>query len=99
MNQTKYRHFCYQRYFLIYFLKQRNFKYGDGYCQVLSEGVKLLPNIQLFNLSGNRITNKGADTLLGNLSKNVKILDLSANAIGRLGIEHLYKILTKREYR
>jgi len=42
----------------------------------------LLPNINHFNLSHNRISDKGAQNILGRMSKNVKELNLSNNMIG-----------------
>lgn len=46
-------------------------------------------SIQNFYLSGNRITNKGADLLLKNVLNNARVLELGENQIGIIGCQHL----------
>jgi NLR family CARD domain-containing protein 3 len=84
--------FFYEKFF-------RNYKYGDQYVEMLSEGLRLLPNIQELNLSGNRITKVGAQALLPQLSKNTRVLDLSCNNIGKIGIDYLCQALKTRDCR
>jgi len=59
-----------------------NYKFGDRHIEVLSKGIQLLPNISDFNLSHNRISDRGAENILGKMSRNVKNLNLSNNMIG-----------------
>lgn len=66
---------------------------------MISEGLKCLPNIQIFSMGGNRITDKGAETLLSQIGKNAKVIDLSSNNVGKLGCEHLCTNLSSRECR
>lgn len=40
-----------------------NYKFGDNYIKAMSEGIKKLPNVSVFKLAGNRITENGANTL------------------------------------
>lgn len=40
-------------------------------------------------MSGNRISEKGAESLLSQISKNAKLIDLSSNSVGKLGVDHL----------
>jgi hypothetical protein len=44
-------------------------------------------------LKNNRITEKGAKTIISNLNKNLKVLDFSDNNIGNKGSETLYSFL------
>jgi hypothetical protein len=37
-----------------------NYKFGDKYIKVMSEAVGRIPNLSIFNLAGNRITENGA---------------------------------------
>ncbi len=46
-----------------------NFKYGDKYMKILSEGLMSSPNIKSFRLGGNRITEQGANILLEKINK------------------------------
>lgn len=48
-------------------------------------------------MSGNRISEKGAESLLSQISKNAKVIDLSLNNIGKLGVDHLCHSLVLRE--
>jgi hypothetical protein len=52
-------------------------KYGDRYINVLKEGIKKTANIEVFELSDNRITNETSGLLISVLSKNAKELNLS----------------------
>lgn len=55
--------------------------------------------MQFFNLSGNRISEKGAETLLSQISRNAKLIDLSSNNVGKLGVDHICASVTTRECR
>ena len=81
------------------FLGFSNFKYGDKYASVISEGIQRLPKLTHFNFSDNRLTQKGAKILLSQLGKNVKAVDLTSNSIGLLGCENIYNILVSRDCR
>jgi hypothetical protein len=70
-------------------LKLKNMKYGDRYADVLSEGLNRQSSVKDFILSGNRITDGGADNLLKTISRKAKLLDLSFNKIGHVGCEHI----------
>lgn len=48
-------------------------------------------------MSGNRITNKGADDLLKIISKKARVLDLADNLIGNIGCQHISIALNDRE--
>ena len=50
-------------------------------------------------MSGNRISEKGAEALLSQISKNAKLIDLSSNNVGKLGVDHLCSSLVLRECR
>lgn len=63
----------------------------------MSEGIRLLPNISHLFLAGNRLSEKGAKTVLSQLGKNTKTIDLADNQIGSIGCDHLYAILTSKE--
>ena len=54
---------------------------------MLSDGLSTNQAINTYKLSGNRITEKGADKLLGTINKFAKDIDLSKNRIGNLGCE------------
>ncbi|KAL4466565.1 hypothetical protein ABPG72_010616 [Tetrahymena utriculariae] len=75
----------------------KNMKYGDQYAEVLSEGMRRVPHIQNFYMSGNRITNKGADDLLKTISKKARVLELAENQIGKIGCEHISRALYDRD--
>jgi len=66
-----------------------NYKFGDRHIEVLSKGIQLLPNINQFNLSHNRISDRGAEKILSKISRNVKDLNLSNNMIGYRGCQYL----------
>jgi Ran GTPase-activating protein (RanGAP) involved in mRNA processing and transport len=63
----------------------------------MSEGIKKLPNLRIFKLSGNRINEKGAGKLINEITKNGKIIDMANNNIGRLGCEHLSMSLRSKD--
>ena len=48
-------------------------------------------------MSGNRISDKGAETLLSQISKNARLIDLSSNNVGRLGVDHICSSVVSRE--
>ncbi|KRX05204.1 hypothetical protein PPERSA_06838 [Pseudocohnilembus persalinus] len=80
----------------------KNMRYGDKYAKMLSEGLKgndRIKDIHHYNLSGNKISQKGADNLLPLISQNAEIIDISNNCIGNLGIDHLSNGLKSRECR
>ena len=60
---------------------------------MLSDGLSTNQGINTYKLSGNRITEKGADKLLKIINKFAKDIDLSKNRIGSLGCEQLTKAL------
>lgn len=74
-----------------------NFKFGDKYIKAMSEGIKKLPNVSVFRLAGNRITENGANTLLEQITKHGKIIDVQNNSIGKLGSEHIAKCLNSND--
>lgn len=76
-----------------------NFKYGDKYACVISEGIKHLPKLSHFNFTDNRLTQTGARILLPQLGKGTKSIDLSSNSIGLIGCENLHKILISRDFK
>ena len=76
-----------------------NFKYGDKYASVISEGIRHLPKLTHFNFADNRFTQTGAKILLSQLGKNTKSVDLTSNSIGYLGCENIYNILVSRDCR
>jgi len=53
----------------------------------LSKGSQCLPNVESICLSNNRISERGAINIIPNLNKNIKILDLSHNNLGKMGCE------------
>ena len=59
-----------------------NFKLGDNYINMLSEGLSS-QNIKKFSLSGNRITERGANSLLNSISKKTKEIEIDKNRIGK----------------
>jgi len=72
------------------------YRLGDKYAAVLSEGLKTATNFNKFELSHNRLTGIGADLILSNMSNQVETIDLSGNNIGKMGIEHLCKVIRMR---
>lgn len=52
-----------------------------------------MQNLTHIRLDNNRITEKGADAILGSLNYNIKLLNLSNNNIGHLGCKHLSQFL------
>lgn len=66
-----------------------NQRFGDKYCAVLGEGVKEVPQVKVFKLKGNRISEKGAGGVLEAVIQNGKVIDLGSNNIGKLGCQHL----------
>lgn len=72
------------------------YRLGDKYAAVLSEGLKTASHINKFELSHNRLSGIGADLILSNLTNQVETLDLSGNSIGKMGIEHLCKVIRVR---
>ena len=73
-----------------------HFSLGDKYAEVLSEGLRSVPALSSLELANNRLTAKGADLILANLTKNTQIIDLSNNRIGGLGCGHLSNLLSQR---
>jgi hypothetical protein len=70
---------------------------GDKYAAALSKSVKHLRPI-ILNLSGNRISYKGATEIVGNLCPYTKHLDLSRNSLGPEGMRSIRSFLeTKAE--
>ncbi len=74
-------------------------KFGDKYAIALSEGLKKIPQINQFHLSGNRITKVGSTDLIKTISRNARILELASNAVGKIGIEHLSDALIQPKCR
>lgn len=74
-----------------------NFKLGDSYIQMLSDGIQTQP-IKNYHLSGNRITERGANLLLPQISKSAKEIYLGSNKIGRTGCEHITSIIGSPNY-
>lgn len=72
-------------------------KYGNKYADVLSNGLSRKNEILNFFLSGNRLSESGADNLLRTISKKAKILDLSNNRIGSTGCDHIAYALLQKE--
>ena len=64
---------------------------------MITEGLKSLPGVQFFHMSGNRISEKGAESLLSQISKSAKLIDLSSNNVGKLGVDHICASVTLRE--
>ncbi len=73
-----------------------NYKFGDKYIECLSQGIGQLPHINEFNLRQNRITELGATAILNKMNKNLRLLDLSLNNIGRMGCQLLATQLEDR---
>ena len=67
--------------------------------EIFSKGLRLCPSVTSLNLKDNRISPKGANTLLQDLNKKIKIIDLSYNSIGKSGCEQIYRILMLPDYR
>ena len=61
---------------------------------MLSEAVKNIPELRVFKLRGNRISEKGAEGVVEAVTRNGKVVDLGGNNIGRLGCTHLAKSLS-----
>ena len=76
-----------------------HFRIGDKYAEILGEGLKAAPHISTYRLSNNRLSAKGADFILGSVSRGAKVIDLSKNNIGRIGCEHLLKTLQNKNSR
>jgi Leucine-rich repeat (LRR) protein len=56
---------------------------GDSYADAFSEGIALYDEVEKINLSGNRLTERGALNILKNLKPvNIIELDLGDNNIG-----------------
>lgn len=70
-----------------------HFRIGDKYAEVVSEGIRGTPTYKNFEFSHNRLTPKGADNLLPRLVLCAETLDLSENNIGKLGCEHISRML------
>ena len=73
-----------------------NFRIGDKYAVVLSEGLKSAPSYNKFELANNRLTPAGADVILSQLQSKPQTIDLSGNNIGKIGCEHLCNLLLQR---
>lgn len=73
-----------------------NFRLGDKYAEVVSEGLKSVHSFKKLEMANNRLTPKGADVLLPRLTYNVELLDLSGNNIGKIGCEHISIILNSK---
>lgn len=67
----------------------------------LSSGMKCIPDFYQFNISDNRITEKGAVKIIQDLNQNIKLLDISNNNIGAKGCEMLsnYIIQPKNKFK
>ena len=78
-------------------IKVNNYKYGDKYIRVMSDAIVKLPNLSVFKLSGNRITEDGAAKLLEQITRNGKVIDVSNNSIGKIGSEHISRCLESRD--
>ena len=68
---------------------------GDKYAAALSKSVKHLRPIMI-NLSGNRISQKGATEIVSNLCPYTKHLDLSRNSLGPEGIRAVRSFLESK---
>lgn len=77
-------------------LKINNFRLGDKYASVLSEGLKTSTNISQLELANNRLTPAGADAILSKVQSKPQVIDLSGNCIGKIGIEHICNLLIQR---
>ena len=87
------------KYTDVSFNKCSHFKIGDKYAQILGEGLKLASDISTFRLSNNRISSKGADVILPNISNGAEVIDISKNSIGQAGCLHLTKTLQNKSSR
>lgn len=76
-----------------------NCKYGDGYLEMLSEGIRVCPSLLALHLKGNRISDKGAANLARKLPKSLKVLNLSTNLVGNETLDELGMFLTRRDCR
>ncbi|CAK71897.1 unnamed protein product (macronuclear) [Paramecium tetraurelia] len=72
-------------------------KYGDRYASMLSEGLKVNPNIKDFYMANNRIQSSGATKLLNQIGKVAKVLDLQQNNIGKIGTDSIWQQIQSRE--
>lgn len=73
-----------------------HFRIGDNYAEVMAEGLKTINSFKRYELAKNRLTGKGAETIIPKINpQNVKHLDLSGNKIGRLGCETLAGLIQR----
>ncbi|CAD8171615.1 unnamed protein product [Paramecium pentaurelia] len=72
-------------------------KYGDRYASMLSEGLKVNPNIKDFYMANNRIQSSGATQILNQIGKVAKVLDLQQNNIGKIGTDSICQQIQSRE--
>jgi len=70
-----------------------HYRLGDQYAQVVSEGLKSMNEFKRVELAKNRLTEKGADAILGKINSQTEVLDLSDNKIGKLGFENIGGLL------
>jgi Ran GTPase-activating protein (RanGAP) involved in mRNA processing and transport len=77
-------------------LKCNHYRMGDKYAEVLSEGLKTSNSVSTLQLSNNRLTSRGADLILSQLTKHTQFIDLSNNNIGSIGCSHLQNLLVSK---
>lgn len=72
-------------------IKGINLKMGHNYAIALSSSMKYFSNTQVIDLPGNRLGDKGASAILGNLVDRVRTINLDNNKIGQEGLANLVK--------
>ena len=70
-----------------------DFKLGDQYIDMLSNGLSMTPRYKKFQLTNNRMTERGAQNLLPIISPNANELHLKSNRIGLKGLKILQNAL------
>ena len=73
---------------------------GDRYAAALSKGIKCLPKLSKLNMSGNRLSDKGAQAILAGLNPAcTKTLDLSYNSLSIQTVDMLATMMGKPLFR
>lgn len=76
-------------------LNVNNYGLGNTRAKILSTAIRSMDRLQKINLKGNGISDTGASSILNSVNReNLRVLDLSSNRIGSLGMESLCNILT-----
>ena len=78
---------------------RRNYRLGDKYAEILSEGIKDYPNIQKYSFANNRISSKGADFLIRTMSNFTKAIDFSSNHLGSKGCQDIAEFLGDSKFK